>query len=227
MRLACTHSKINQYLPIDIFSLCCIFSLSWCSQMRLEWASEDNFTNALWNKKTFALVKCQCEIEPMNKQTYALRVKLASLKDAKKISVLKLKIQKIEKSKSWTIQLMNTQYRIQLASFIEVQHMETLETGQTLNGTFSNTHKKHGLMSKLARFRKPSTLSFAIWNSQMRGMFNPSRFSLLMNKLSSSYQYNLAKNRFFGLLLVLSTIGAILIFILLWQKINSKLKTAI
>jgi hypothetical protein len=36
----------------------------------------------------------------MNKQTYALRVKLASLKDAKKISVLKLKIQKIEKSKS-------------------------------------------------------------------------------------------------------------------------------
>jgi hypothetical protein len=36
-----------------------------------------------------------------------------------------------------------------------------------------------------------------------------------MNKLSSSYQYNRAKNRFFGLLLALSTIGAILIFILL------------
>jgi len=35
----------------------------------------------------------------MNKQTYALRVKLASLKDAKQIAVLKLKIQQLEKSK--------------------------------------------------------------------------------------------------------------------------------
>jgi hypothetical protein len=35
----------------------------------------------------------------MNKQTYALRLKLASMTDAKKISVLKLKIQQIEKSK--------------------------------------------------------------------------------------------------------------------------------
>jgi hypothetical protein len=36
-----------------------------------------------------------------------------------------------------------------------------------------------------------------------------------MSKLSSSYQYNKAKNRFFGLLLVLSTLGATLAFILL------------
>jgi len=36
--------------------------------------------------------------------------------------------------------------------------------------------------------------------------------SHLMNKLSSSFQYNRAKSRFFGLLLVLSTLGAILIF---------------
>jgi len=35
----------------------------------------------------------------MNKQTYALRIKLASLRDAKKIHALKLKIQQIEKSK--------------------------------------------------------------------------------------------------------------------------------
>jgi len=44
-------------------------------------------------------------------------------------------------------------------------------------------------------------------------MFKPSRlFSLLMNKLNSSLQYNRAKNRFFGLLLTLSTIIAILTF---------------
>lgn len=43
-------------------------------------------------------------------------------------------------------------------------------------------------------------------------MFNPSRFSLFMSKLNSSLQYNRAKNRFFGLLLILSTIGAIFIF---------------
>ena len=36
----------------------------------------------------------------MNKQTYALRVKLASLRDAKKIAVLKLKIQQIEQTKN-------------------------------------------------------------------------------------------------------------------------------
>jgi hypothetical protein len=36
----------------------------------------------------------------MNKQTYALRIKLASLTDAKKIHALKLKIQQLEKSKS-------------------------------------------------------------------------------------------------------------------------------
>jgi hypothetical protein len=35
----------------------------------------------------------------MNKQTYALGIKLASMKDAKKIAVLKLKIQQLEKSK--------------------------------------------------------------------------------------------------------------------------------
>jgi hypothetical protein len=35
----------------------------------------------------------------MNKQTYALRVKLASMKDAKKINALKLKIQQIEQTK--------------------------------------------------------------------------------------------------------------------------------
>jgi hypothetical protein len=34
-----------------------------------------------------------------NKQTYALRIKLASMTDAKKIHALKLKIQQIEKSK--------------------------------------------------------------------------------------------------------------------------------
>ena len=39
--------------------------------------------------------------------------------------------------------------------------------------------------------------------------------SHLMSKLSSSLQYNKAKSRFFGLLLVLSTLGAILTFILL------------
>jgi hypothetical protein len=36
-----------------------------------------------------------------------------------------------------------------------------------------------------------------------------------MNKLSSSLQHNRAKNRFFGLLLTLSIIGAILTFVLL------------
>jgi hypothetical protein len=35
----------------------------------------------------------------MNKQTYALKIKLASLKDAKKMHALKLKIQQLEKSK--------------------------------------------------------------------------------------------------------------------------------
>jgi hypothetical protein len=35
----------------------------------------------------------------MNKQIYALRVKLASMTDAKKAAVLKLKIQQLEKSK--------------------------------------------------------------------------------------------------------------------------------
>jgi hypothetical protein len=34
----------------------------------------------------------------MNKQTYALKIKLASLRDEKKISVLKLKIQQLEKT---------------------------------------------------------------------------------------------------------------------------------
>jgi hypothetical protein len=34
----------------------------------------------------------------------------------------------------------------------------------------------------------------------------------LMSKIRSFYQYNKAKNRFFSLLLVLSTLGAILIF---------------
>jgi hypothetical protein len=50
-------------------------------------------------KKLFALVKCHCESSNMNKQTYALRVKLASMTDAKKIHALKLKIQQLEKSK--------------------------------------------------------------------------------------------------------------------------------
>jgi hypothetical protein len=50
-------------------------------------------------KKTFALVKCHCEIKPMNKQIYALRIKLASLKDAKQVAVLKLKIQQLEQKK--------------------------------------------------------------------------------------------------------------------------------
>jgi len=35
----------------------------------------------------------------MNKQTYALRIKLASLRDAKKIHALKLKIQQLEQKK--------------------------------------------------------------------------------------------------------------------------------
>jgi hypothetical protein len=35
----------------------------------------------------------------MNRQLYALRLKLASMTDAKKISVLKLKIQQLEKTK--------------------------------------------------------------------------------------------------------------------------------
>jgi len=35
----------------------------------------------------------------MNKQIHALKIKLASLKDAKQIAVLKLKIQQLEKSK--------------------------------------------------------------------------------------------------------------------------------
>jgi hypothetical protein len=35
----------------------------------------------------------------MNKQIYALRIKLASMKDAKQAAVLKLKIQQLEKSK--------------------------------------------------------------------------------------------------------------------------------
>ena len=35
----------------------------------------------------------------MNRQLYALRIKLASLTDAKKIAVLKIKIQQLEKTK--------------------------------------------------------------------------------------------------------------------------------
>jgi hypothetical protein len=35
----------------------------------------------------------------MNKQTYALRIKLASMTDAKKINALKLKIQQLEQTK--------------------------------------------------------------------------------------------------------------------------------
>jgi len=35
----------------------------------------------------------------MNKQTYTLRVKLASLTDVKKISALRLKIQQLEQKK--------------------------------------------------------------------------------------------------------------------------------
>jgi len=35
----------------------------------------------------------------MNKQTYALRSKLASLRDAKKIHALRLKIQQLEQKK--------------------------------------------------------------------------------------------------------------------------------
>jgi hypothetical protein len=35
----------------------------------------------------------------MNKQTYALRIKLASMTDAKKIHALRLKIQQIEQKK--------------------------------------------------------------------------------------------------------------------------------
>jgi hypothetical protein len=35
----------------------------------------------------------------MNKQIHALKIKLASLRDEKKISVLKLKIQQLEKKK--------------------------------------------------------------------------------------------------------------------------------
>jgi hypothetical protein len=46
----------------------------------------------------------------------------------------------------------------------------------------------------------------------MRGGSKSPRFFLLMSKLNSSLQYNRAKNRFFGLLLTLSTFGAILIF---------------
>ena len=38
-------------------------------------------------------------LNPVNNQLYALRVKLASMTDAKKIAVLKLKIQQLEKSK--------------------------------------------------------------------------------------------------------------------------------
>jgi len=34
----------------------------------------------------------------MNKQAYALRIKLASLKDAKQIAVLRLKIQQLQKN---------------------------------------------------------------------------------------------------------------------------------
>ena len=36
----------------------------------------------------------------MNNQLYALRIKLASMTDAKKMHALKLKIQQLEKSKS-------------------------------------------------------------------------------------------------------------------------------
>jgi hypothetical protein len=50
-------------------------------------------------KKLFALANVSVEINPMNKQTYALRVKLASMTDAKKIHALKLKIQQLKKSK--------------------------------------------------------------------------------------------------------------------------------
>ena len=49
----------------------------------------------------------------------------------------------------------------------------------------------------------------------MRDVLSVPLFSYYMSKLSSSLQYNRAKSRFFGLLLTLSTLGAILIFILL------------
>jgi hypothetical protein len=52
-------------------------------------------------QKNFSLLSFDSvRINPMNKQLYALQVKLASMTDAKKISVLKLKIQQLEKSKS-------------------------------------------------------------------------------------------------------------------------------
>lgn len=54
-----------------------------------------------FQKKPFALADCQCRINSnMNRQLYALKIKLASLNDPKKIAVLKLKIQQLEKSKS-------------------------------------------------------------------------------------------------------------------------------
>jgi hypothetical protein len=41
----------------------------------------------------------------MNKQVYALKIKLASITDAKKISVLKLKIQQLEQKKKYKNQI--------------------------------------------------------------------------------------------------------------------------
>jgi hypothetical protein len=51
-------------------------------------------------QKNFSLLSFDSvRINPMNKQTYALRIKLASMTDAKKIHALRLKIQQLEKSK--------------------------------------------------------------------------------------------------------------------------------
>ena len=86
----------------------------------------------------------------MNNQLYALRIKLASMTDAKKMHALKLKIQQLEKSKSWTIQPMNTQSKIQRAFFIGGLLMEIPETGQTANGMFSSIPKKEPIKSFLS-----------------------------------------------------------------------------
>ena len=63
-------------------------------------------------KKLFALAYVSVESWNMNKQIYALKIKLASLRDEKKISVLKLKIQQLEQRKKWIWQL-KTQYNKQ------------------------------------------------------------------------------------------------------------------
>lgn len=77
----------------------------WCvAPVKAAWIAgwRVNQQIVLWDKKNFrACLLIGVNQYNMNRQLYALRMKLASLTDAKKILALQLKIQQIEQSKKW------------------------------------------------------------------------------------------------------------------------------